>query len=62
MPPHTIILCPVQTADACERLVGTFAPVEVAAHVSPLGSYRPPVFEHPPQTIIFFDPVHTAVW
>jgi hypothetical protein len=43
-PPHTIILEPVQTAEAKPRAVGAPTPV-VADHESATGSYTPPVFE-----------------
>jgi hypothetical protein len=44
LPPQTIILVPVQTAEWRHRATG--APVTlVAVQVSVLGSYRPPVFK-----------------
>jgi hypothetical protein len=63
LPPHTIISLPVQTAVSSNRASG--APlVRVAAQLSVLGLYLPPLFKapgaKPPQTIISL-PVQTAV-
>lgn len=64
-PPHTIISLPVQTAVWEYRALGALV-VLVAAQVSALGSYLPPVLKVlrlpcPPQMIISL-PVPTAVY
>jgi hypothetical protein len=64
IPPHTIISLPVQIAVFLPRASGAFVRV-VAAQLSLLGLYLPPVLTaplslYPPQTIIWL-PVHTAV-
>src|SRR5438093_12781029 len=56
MPPHTIISCPVQTAECDHRPAGASI-VAVDVQASAIGSYRPPVsspeeeLPSPPQTI-----------
>jgi hypothetical protein len=64
LPPQTIISLPVQTSRWRMRALGALVTL-VAAQVSVLGLYLPPVFRelplpYPPQTIISL-PVHTAV-